>query len=39
MQTRATRLWVFQNAGHNSWPTTPDAAWWAEVLDWLSGQG
>jgi len=30
------RLWVFQNAGHNSWPTWPNAAWWAEVMDWLS---
>jgi alpha-beta hydrolase superfamily lysophospholipase len=31
------RLWVFQNAGHNSWPTAPDAGWWAEVLEWVSG--
>ena len=30
------RLWVFENAGHNSWPTWPNAAWWAEVMDWLS---
>jgi alpha-beta hydrolase superfamily lysophospholipase len=30
------RLWVFQNAGHNSWPTAPDAGWWAEVMEWVS---
>jgi len=30
------RLWVFPNAGHNSWPTAPNAEWWAEVMEWVS---
>ena len=30
------KLWTFPNAGHNSWPTDPDEAWWAEVMDFLS---
>ena len=30
------RLWVFQDAGHNSWPTAPDASWWTEVMEWVS---
>ena len=25
------RLWVFKNAGHNTWPTSPVAEWWQEV--------
>jgi pimeloyl-ACP methyl ester carboxylesterase len=29
------RLWVFESAGHNSWPTSPGAAWWGEVMEWL----
>jgi len=31
------RLWVFESAGHNSWPIWPNAVWWAEVIDWLGG--
>jgi pimeloyl-ACP methyl ester carboxylesterase len=31
------RLWVFRNAGHNSWPTAPSEVWWAEVMGFLSG--
>jgi alpha-beta hydrolase superfamily lysophospholipase len=31
------RLWVFPGAGHNSWPMASDAAWWAEVMGWVSG--
>lgn len=31
------RLWVFRNAGHNSWPTAPDEKWWREVTDFISG--
>jgi uncharacterized protein len=27
------RLWVFKNAGHNSWPTSPQEKWWLEVVD------
>ncbi len=29
------RRWVFEEAGHNSWPIDPRAAWWDEVLGWL----
>ncbi len=25
------RLWVFKNAGHNTWPTSPTEKWWQEV--------
>ena len=30
------RLWVFEHAGHNTWPAGPREAWWAEVMDWLN---
>jgi uncharacterized protein len=30
------RLWVFENAGHNTWPTSPDAGWWAEVMEYIT---
>ncbi|MBU2645169.1 hypothetical protein KKI24_10705 [bacterium] len=26
------RLWEFENAGHNSWPSMPDESWWQEVM-------
>jgi alpha-beta hydrolase superfamily lysophospholipase len=29
------RLWRFEGAGHNSWPMSPDAPWWAEVMEWI----
>lgn len=29
------RRWMFPEAGHNSWPADPQAAWWDEVLQWL----
>jgi pimeloyl-ACP methyl ester carboxylesterase len=29
------RLWVFDHAGHNSWPASPDAGWWAEVMEYV----
>jgi pimeloyl-ACP methyl ester carboxylesterase len=29
------RLWVFEDAGHNTWPTTSDADWWAQVAAFL----
>jgi alpha-beta hydrolase superfamily lysophospholipase len=29
-------LWVFQGAGHNTWPTAADAAWWAEAMVFLA---
>lgn len=30
------KLWIFKNAGHNSFPINPDALWWQEVLDFVS---
>ena len=30
-------LWVFNDAGHNSWPVGPDESWWREVMDFVSG--
>lgn len=35
--TSPKRLWVFRDAGHNSWPTAPELAWWAEVMDFVTG--
>ena len=29
------RLWTFPNAGHNSWPSSPDEPWWREMMDFL----
>jgi pimeloyl-ACP methyl ester carboxylesterase len=31
------RLWVFDGAGHNSWPTGPAEPFWAEVMTFLEG--
>ena len=31
------RLWIFQQAGHNSWPINVGEPWWDEVLQWLGG--
>jgi alpha-beta hydrolase superfamily lysophospholipase len=33
--TTTKKLWVFPDAGHNSWPTDPDEKWWAEVMAFL----
>ena len=30
------RLWIFEGTGHNTWPTAPDAEWWAEVMAFLA---
>ena len=30
------RLWVFENAGHNTWPASPDAGWWGEVMEYIT---
>ena len=30
------RLWVFPKAGHNSWPSKPDASWWGEMMNFLT---
>lgn len=29
------RLWTFPNAGHNSWPSSPDESWWKEMMNFL----
>ncbi len=30
------RMWVFEGAGHNSWPVSAHAPWWDEVVEFLS---
>jgi hypothetical protein len=30
------RMWVFEGAGHNTWPSAPDESWWREVSDFLT---
>jgi uncharacterized protein len=30
------RLWVFPNAGHNSWPIAPTSSWWEEVMKFVA---
>ena len=30
------RKWVFEGAGHNTWPAGPAATWWREVMDFVS---
>jgi uncharacterized protein len=37
--TTTKRLWVFPEAGHNSWPAAPELSWWSEVMNFLAGQG
>jgi len=34
--TAPKRLWQFQGAGHNSWPTDPCAPWWREAMDFVA---
>ena len=34
--TGEKRLWMFETAGHNNWPTAPTEPWWGEVMDFLS---
>jgi len=29
------RMWVFEGAGHNTWPAWPEEIWWREVTDFL----
>ncbi len=31
------KLWMFENAGHNDWPSNPGQAWWKEVMEFLEG--
>ena len=33
------RLWVFKNAGHNSWPISPVEKWWREVTEFVGNRG
>ncbi len=33
------RLWRFENAGHNNWPTDPAEKWWREVMQFISLAG
>jgi len=33
------RLWTFTDAGHNDWPSHPHAAWWDEVVAFMSAGG
>jgi uncharacterized protein len=35
--TAPKRLWRFPGADHNSWPTHPDAPWWREAMDFVTG--
>jgi uncharacterized protein len=32
------RLWVFRQAGHNTWPSETGAGWWQEVVHFLFSQ-
>ena len=36
--TGPKRLWIFENAGHNSWPVQPEATWWREVAAFIAGK-
>lgn len=35
--TSDKRLWVFEGAGHNSWPIASQEDWWQEVMDYVGG--
>lgn len=30
------RLWIFPEAGHNSWPSSPGESWWSEMMNFLT---
>ncbi len=34
--TSDKKLWMFKNAGHNSFPNNPQESWWQEVIDFMS---
>ena len=36
--TTEKRMWVFEGAGHNTWPPWPEEPWWAEVAGFLEGR-
>lgn len=29
------KLWIFEEAGHNSWPIGPEEGWWQEVMAYV----
>ena len=33
------RMWIFENAGHNDWPSRSELEWWSEVMDFLNSKG
>lgn len=33
--TAPKRLWLFEQAGHNSWPVQANATWWREVMQFI----
>jgi alpha-beta hydrolase superfamily lysophospholipase len=37
--TGPKKLWVFTGAGHCSWPSSPIAPWWREVMAFLENSG
>ncbi|OPY80637.1 MAG: Alpha/beta hydrolase family protein [Syntrophorhabdus sp. PtaU1.Bin153] len=36
--SRPKRVWKFENAGHNDWPSDPELEWWSEVMDFLNSE-
>jgi uncharacterized protein len=32
------RHWLFEQAGHNSWPWQPELSWWDQVLSFIEGR-
>lgn len=30
------KLWIFENAGHNNWPTYSEERWWREVMAFIT---
>ena len=34
--TNTKKLWIFKNAGHNSFPNATQEIWWQEVVDFIS---
>lgn len=33
------KMWLFNDAGHNSWPSAPGLAWWREVMAFVDISG
>ncbi len=36
--TSSKRMWLFEGANHNEWPTSPDNPWWKEVMDFMENK-